>query len=95
MYFTDKAEYFMTRGVTQKVPPQFLLLILEMLKDDRKDILSNDYFKVFKFIRNEDNRFFIVESQEVPEKEKTIQVIGELEENMTVWAISDGIIDGR
>ena len=47
-YYTDKANYYMSKGVATKVNPIFIYLMLSMIEEDVQKGIEQDYLKVFE-----------------------------------------------
>ena len=104
-YFTEEAEYYMTRKVNDQVDKALIDIILTMIYDNNQKGFVSDYFKVFKFsnIVEEGKKYLLVtHTQECPELkvEKKVLInddtsVFHLDCEFTLWVISDGICNNK
>lgn len=101
-YFTDKANYYMTRRVSENVEQEIINLMIGMIQENNRDGIKSDYFKVFKFdnIIEKGQRYLVVtETQERPRmkiQKKYVyaddeEILLNSKHSTTIWCISDGI----
>ena len=104
-YYTDKASYYMTKGVATNVSPIFIHLMLSMIKEDEQKGVEHDYLKVFELNNEvrEGKRYLTIRvHQESPKHESFKEIcVGkeddwffgvQCEENpIRIWIISDGV----
>ena len=104
-YYTDKASYYMTKGVATNVSAIFIHLMLSMIKEDEQKGVEHDYLKVFELNNEvrEGKRYLTIRvHQESPKHESFKEIcVGkeeewffgvQCEENpIRIWIISDGV----
>lgn len=104
-YYTDKASYYMTKGVATNINPIFIHLMLSMIKEDEQKGVEHDYLKVFELNNEvrEGKRYLTIRvHQESPKHESFKEIcVGkeddwffgvQCEENpIRIWIISDGV----
>jgi len=91
MRFSENANYYLTRGVADTIPTQYVQCVINIINYDRINNIETDYLKVFKFYNHptKNDVIQIIESQEVPEFQQTIEIKGKLSKPFTLWVISD------
>lgn len=80
---------FVTRRIAEELPAEHQFFIVKYLHENDEQL--TDYFQVFEFY-TENHQQWLIQRQEVPERETTI-FVGLTEEeaiDRTVWAINQG-----
>ena len=106
-YYTDKASYYMTKGVATNVSPIFIHLMLSMIKEDEQKGVEHDYFKSFELSNEvrEGKRYLTIKvHQEYPKHESFKEICVGREDDwffdvkwddkpIRIWIISDGVYE--
>lgn len=101
-YFTENANYYMTRGVASNYSTDLIWIIIDFLNENRKKGMKADYLKVFEFNtlgEGANAKLEVVQSQECPKmvakKVYTDFCHDRKIRKVKLWAISDGCYEGK